>query len=73
MAGPAALVIPAIKRHTATIIWAHGLGDTGAGWLPIGENFRRRGKFEEVSFVFPNAHTIPITAVCRSPSLGKDL
>ena len=63
MAGPAALVIPAVKRHTATIIWAHGLGDTGAGWLPIGENFRRRQKFEEVAFVFPNAPTIPITVV----------
>lgn len=27
MAGLAALVVPAVKKHTATIIWAHGLGD----------------------------------------------
>jgi len=27
MAGPAALVVPALKKHTATVIWAHGLGD----------------------------------------------
>lgn len=31
--------------------------------MPIAENFRRRGKFEEVSFIFPNAPTIPITVV----------
>lgn len=28
MSGPAALVVPAIKRHTATVIVAHGLGDS---------------------------------------------
>ncbi|KAL2056283.1 hypothetical protein ABVK25_003306 [Lepraria finkii] len=61
MAGPAALVVPALKKHTATVIWAHGLGDSGAGWMPIAENFRRREKFEEVKFVFPNAPNIPIT------------
>ena len=26
------LVVPALTRHTATVIWAHGLGDSGAGW-----------------------------------------
>lgn len=31
--------------------------------MPIAENFRRRGKFEEVKFVFPNAPNIPITVV----------
>jgi hypothetical protein len=31
--------------------------------MPLAENWRRRGKFEEVAFVFPNAPTIPITAV----------
>jgi hypothetical protein len=30
MSGPAALVVPAIKRHTATVIVAHGLGDSYA-------------------------------------------
>jgi hypothetical protein len=27
-----AMVVPALKRHTATVIVAHGLGDSGAGW-----------------------------------------
>jgi len=61
MAAKAPLVVPAIKRHTATVIFCHGLGDSGAGWIFLAENWRRRSKFEEVSFVFPNAPKIPIT------------
>jgi hypothetical protein len=63
MSGPGALVIPAVKRHTATVIMAHGLGDSGAGWVSLAENWRRRQKFEEVKFIFPNAPQIPITVV----------
>ncbi|KAL9072630.1 MAG: hypothetical protein Q9161_003488 [Pseudevernia consocians] len=63
MATAAPLVVPALKKHTATVIWAHGLGDSGAGWMPIAENFRRRGRFSECAFVFPNAPNIPITVV----------
>ncbi|KAL8993084.1 MAG: hypothetical protein Q9169_006608, partial [Polycauliona sp. 2 TL-2023] len=33
----------------------------GHGWLSMAENYRRRGKFEEVAFIFPNAPSIPIT------------
>lgn len=36
---------------------------SGAGWLPVAENFRQRGKFKHVAFIFPNAPTIPITIV----------
>jgi len=61
MAGRAPLVVPAVKRHTATVIVAHGLGDSGAGWIFLAENWRRRSKFDEVKFVFPNAPNIPIT------------
>ncbi|KAF2277643.1 Phospholipase/carboxylesterase [Westerdykella ornata] len=57
----APLVVPALKRHSATVIVAHGLGDSGAGWIFLAENWRRRSKFEEVSFIFPNAPMIPIT------------
>jgi predicted esterase len=56
-----ALTIPAIGRHTATVIMAHGLGDSGAGWVSLAENWRRRSKFQEVKFIFPNAPSIPIT------------
>ncbi|KAK5065302.1 hypothetical protein LTR84_001140 [Exophiala bonariae] len=61
MANKAALVVPAIKKHTATVIMAHGLGDSGAGWVSLAESWRRRGKFEDVKFIFPNAPNIPIT------------
>jgi predicted esterase len=63
MSGRGALVIPAVKRHTATVIMAHGLGDSGAGWVSLAENWRRRSKFDEVKFVFPNAPNIAITIV----------
>ncbi|OAT13374.1 acyl-protein thioesterase 1 [Blastomyces gilchristii SLH14081] len=59
MAAP--LVVPALTRHTATVIMAHGLGDSGAGWIMLAHNFRRRGLFNEVAFIFPNAPAIPIT------------
>ncbi|KAK5164406.1 acyl-protein thioesterase 1 [Cryomyces antarcticus] len=61
MASPAALVVPALKRHTSTVIVAHGLGDTGNGWIFLAESWRRKNKFEETAFVFPHAPHIPIT------------
>jgi len=61
MPGAAALVVPALKRHTSTVIVAHGLGDSGAGWHFLAEEFRRRSLFSETKFVFPNAPSIPIT------------
>ncbi|KAI9670927.1 MAG: hypothetical protein M1817_003812 [Caeruleum heppii] len=57
----AALVVPAVKKHTATVIMAHGLGDSGAGWVDLANTWRRSHRFDEVSFIFPNAPTIPIT------------
>lgn len=60
-AAPKALVVPAVKRHTATVIMAHGLGDSGVGWVSLAQNFRARQKFEEVKFIFPNAPAIPIS------------
>ncbi|KAJ5542593.1 hypothetical protein N7461_008596 [Penicillium sp. DV-2018c] len=57
----APFVVPALKKHTATVIMAHGLGDSGAGWMALAQNWRRRGKFDEVAFIFPNAPAIPIT------------
>ncbi|KAF7908698.1 uncharacterized protein EAF01_004453 [Botrytis porri] len=61
MSPPSALTIPAVTKHTATIIMAHGLGDSGAGWISLAENWRRRSKFQEVKFIFPNAPAIPIS------------
>lgn len=57
----APLVLPATARHTATVIFAHGLGDSGHGWVAAVENWRRRQRLEEVKFVLPHAPSIPIT------------
>ncbi|KAI5798122.1 Alpha/Beta hydrolase protein [Pyronema domesticum] len=56
-----ALVIPALKRHTSTLILLHGLGDTGKGWQFLAENFRLRRKFDECAFILPHAQkAIPV-------------
>ena len=59
----ASLIVPAATRHTATVIFAHGLGDTGHGWGPVVENWRRRQRLDHVKFILPHALTRPITAV----------
>ncbi|KAL2114778.1 hypothetical protein VUR80DRAFT_88 [Thermomyces stellatus] len=58
----ASLVVPAVARHTATVIFAHGLGDTGHGWASFVENWRRRQRLDHVKFILPHAPTRPITA-----------
>ncbi|KAL2269471.1 hypothetical protein VTJ83DRAFT_1655 [Remersonia thermophila] len=55
------LLFPATARHTATVIFIHGLGDTGHGWASAVENWRRRQRLDEVKFILPHAPSIPIT------------
>ncbi|KAL1843906.1 hypothetical protein VTJ49DRAFT_6849 [Mycothermus thermophilus] len=55
------LLFPATARHTATVIFIHGLGDTGHGWASAVENWRRRQRLDEVKFILPHAPNIPIT------------
>src|SRR4051812_1030133 len=71
MSSPTALIIPAVTKHTATVIMAHGLGDSGAGWASLAENWRRRQKFQQVKFIFPNAPNIPISVVSSPPAAKK--
>ena len=51
---------PAQSTHKASIIWLHGLGDSGNGFLPIAPEL---GLPEElgVRFVFPHAPEQPVT------------
>ena len=32
-------------RHTATVIWLHGLGDTGEGWMDVGPQLQMQFPF----------------------------
>jgi hypothetical protein len=36
--------------------------------MALAQNWRRRGMFDEVKFIFPNAPSIPITVVRQSHS-----
>ncbi|PWO00969.1 Phospholipase/carboxylesterase [Tilletiopsis washingtonensis] len=46
---------------TASVIFAHGLGDSGAGWLDVARMLQQRPKLAHVRFILPNAPVLPIT------------
>ena len=56
MASPP-VVVPATSAHSATVIWLHGLGDSGSGWAPIAHEIA----LPHVKWVFPNAAARPVT------------
>lgn len=41
-------------KHTATVIFLHGLGDQGQGWGQMFEQIQQE-HFPHVKFLFPNA------------------
>ncbi|KAI5119594.1 hypothetical protein M0805_005764 [Coniferiporia weirii] len=56
------LIVDATAKHTATVIFVHGLGDTGAGWEPVANMFKRDQSLSHVKWVLPHAPIKPITA-----------
>ncbi|MGL1903564.1 MAG: alpha/beta hydrolase [Fibrobacterales bacterium] len=46
--------------HTATIIWLHGLGDSGFGHEPIAEEMNVDPALG-IKFIFPHAPQLPVT------------
>ncbi|ODV74994.1 palmitoyl-(protein) hydrolase CYBJADRAFT_125136 [Cyberlindnera jadinii NRRL Y-1542] len=46
---------------TASVIFFHGLGDSGAGWQFLSDMARRSSDFDHVRFIFPNAPVTPVT------------
>ncbi|XP_017773417.1 PREDICTED: acyl-protein thioesterase 1 [Nicrophorus vespilloides] len=64
MASP--VVIAASAKHTATLIFLHGLGDTGQGWASAMTAIRP----SHVKVICPTAPTMPVTlnAGFRMPS-----
>ncbi|CAO1624378.1 unnamed protein product [Parajaminaea phylloscopi] len=57
------LVVPPASGQapTATLIFAHGLGDTGLGWLDVAKMLSARPALRHVRFVLPNAPVQPVT------------
>ncbi|KAI8144451.1 Phospholipase/carboxylesterase/thioesterase [Fennellomyces sp. T-0311] len=47
------VVVKATEKHTATVIFLHGLGDSGIGWLFLVEELAP--KFPHIKWVLPNA------------------
>ena len=47
------------ESATSTIIWLHGLGDTGQGWSDVARTYQRH--LPTTRFRFPTAPTQPIT------------
>ncbi|KAF8842682.1 Phospholipase/carboxylesterase [Paxillus ammoniavirescens] len=57
--GPFEVVRP-LAQHTATVIFLHGLGDSGKGWLGIINQFK--DQLPHVKWLLPNAPSRSITA-----------
>lgn len=53
------IVLPPAGRHTATVIFLHGLGDTGHGWQDAMEELQP--SFPHTRFILPTAPTAPVT------------
>ncbi|MDQ9092233.1 carboxylesterase [Pseudoalteromonas haloplanktis] len=51
---------PAKGEHKATIIWLHGLGDSGDGFLPVASQLALPDELG-LRFVFPHAPVQPVT------------
>uniref|UniRef100_A0A4D5R9Z0 palmitoyl-protein hydrolase n=1 Tax=Scolopendra viridis TaxID=118503 RepID=A0A4D5R9Z0_SCOVI len=51
------VVISASAKHTATVIFLHGLGDTGHGWASALASIQ----LPHVKYVCPTAPTMPVT------------
>jgi len=53
-----AVTVPAKKDHSATVVFLHGLGDTGNGWAPV---FQDQLRFPYTKYICPHAPSRPVT------------
>lgn len=56
-----AITIPSRAKHTASVIFAHGLGDSGAGWSFLPELMSAQQLLPQVKWILPNAPHSPVT------------
>jgi phospholipase/carboxylesterase len=54
------VVVEAPSEHKATVIWLHGLGDSGNGFAPIVPAFQLPDELG-IKFIFPHAPVRPVT------------
>ncbi|CAF1080112.1 unnamed protein product [Rotaria magnacalcarata] len=55
------LVISSNEKHTATIIFLHGLGDVGASWHDVFDKYRIAKSVPYAKFIFPTAPIQKVT------------
>ncbi|KIJ37418.1 hypothetical protein M422DRAFT_33751 [Sphaerobolus stellatus SS14] len=55
------LVVPPKAKHTATVIFLHGLGDSGAGWEPVARFLQQKQGLSHVKWVLPHARMNSVT------------
>jgi len=53
-----AVTVPAKNDHSATVIFLHGLGDTGNGWAPV---FQHQLRLPYTKYICPHASERPVT------------
>ncbi|KZT70330.1 Phospholipase/carboxylesterase [Daedalea quercina L-15889] len=56
------LTVSPRAKHTATVIFIHGLGDSGHGWKPVADMFSRDAGLGHIKWVLPHAPSTPVTA-----------
>ncbi|KAI0307202.1 Phospholipase/carboxylesterase [Multifurca ochricompacta] len=60
---PPPLIFNSITKHTATVIFLHGLGDTGHGWGDsVSSVFRYDTSLSHVKWILPHAPSMSVTA-----------
>lgn len=63
-----ALVVPAVGKHTATVVFVHGLGDSGQGWKDAAETLGKNPSLQHIKWILPHAQSRPVTV-----SNGKEI
>ncbi|KAF8313407.1 Phospholipase/carboxylesterase [Clavulina sp. PMI_390] len=56
---PIILPVKRLAPHTATVIFLHGLGDTGKGWQPIADHLSK--SLDHIKWVLPTAPVRQVT------------
>ncbi|KAM6496174.1 Phospholipase/Carboxylesterase domain containing protein [Amanita muscaria] len=56
------LTIPATQKHTATVIFVHGFGNTGRGLIPVADILKTDPELSHVKWVLPESPRRPVTA-----------
>jgi predicted esterase len=51
------ITVPAVTKHTATVIFLHGLGDSGEGWRPVANLLSKKEGLGHIKWVLPHAPT----------------